>query len=249
MKPATLAAEIPVPLTPEQEWTLVGCGLLALADRVLTGSEASRLLLLVSAYLDADEQDEWMDKLTDHQALTDHFEKMSPPPAEEHQALLERVWTIALADGEASMTEIRAFDQVGARLGLAADQLSVLRKKWTYQAMEAAELAVGFLALLLHRGGPPSEHDITRYDATLARLPLGKVRRERLHEQLTAPPSAAHLAEQIHRLSRIRQLEVLSVIADQLKDFPRRERARELFEEIAEPAGISSELLATIEIP
>ena len=238
-----------MPLDPEQEWTLVACGLLALADHVLTGGEASRLLALVSAYLAPDEQDEWMDKLTDQAALEAHFAQMSAPPEEGHQALLERVWLTALADGEASMSEIRVFEQIGVRLGISAEQLAILRKKWTYQAMEGAEIAAGFLALLLHRGDPPDAAESERYGVVLGRLPLGKVRRDRLREALPAPPSAAALSEQLLRLPRSRQVDVLRVIADKLKDFPRRALARELLAEIAEPAGIPVEMVAGLAIP
>lgn len=236
-------------LTSDQEWTLIACGLLALADRVLTGGEASRLLTLVSAYLEPEEQDEWMDLLSDQAALEAHFSRMSPPPEESHQALLERVWMIALADGEASMAEIRVFDQIGARLGISAEQLAILRKKWTYQAMETAEIAATFLALLLHKEAPPSDAEAERYAVVLGRLPLGKVRRDRLRDQLPQAPALEALTEQLHRLPRSRQVEALRAIADKLKDFPRRPLARGLLAEVALPAGIPQDVLDELPLP
>src|SRR5574338_454994 len=54
-----------VPLTDEQAWTLTSAGLVALADGVLKGGEAGRILALVTEKLAPEDQDVWIDRLSD----------------------------------------------------------------------------------------------------------------------------------------------------------------------------------------
>lgn len=235
-----------MPLSPEQEWTLVACGLLALADRVLTSGEASRLLALVEAYLDPEEQDQWMDLVSDRAALDAHFSRMQPPPAENHLALLEKVWNVALADGDTSLVEIRVFDLVGERLGIHKAQLAVLRKGWTYEAMERSEIIAGFVANLLHRGGPPTDEDRAEYEALLARLPLSAARRERVSAAIDTPPVLEVVATPLRRLSRERQMDVLRTICHEILRLRRRGDARALMVELVEAGGIPGSVVGDL---
>lgn len=231
-----------MPLTPEQEWTLVACGLLALADHVLTGDEASRLLTLVDAYLDPEEQDQWMDLVSDRPALEAHFATMQPPGGESHLELLEHVWHVALADGEASLTEIRVFEGVGERLGIPRDQLAVFRKKWTYEAMDDAEIIAGIFNVLLTRTDPRGDGDLARYTSILGRLPLSQSRRDRLREAAGAAPTIEHLGASFARLTERRQREVVRSIATRLIDNPKREAIRVIIDEVLAAAGASTSL-------
>lgn len=235
-----------MPLNPEQEWTLVSCGMLALADRVLTGGEAARLLALVEAYLDPEEQDLWMDIVCDKGALEAHFEHMKPPPESNHLAVLERVWNVALADGDAALAEIRVFEQIGGRLGVATSQLAVLRKTWTYEAMERSEVIAGFMAILMSGGGEgPSDAEREAFAALVARLPLSKSRRERMIEALDEPPEVAALGQMLRRQSKSHQLDALRSIAMEIKDERRagaRERMIELIAAARMPASVIGDL-------
>ncbi|MEZ4450069.1 MAG: TerB family tellurite resistance protein [Nannocystaceae bacterium] len=226
-----------MPLSPEQEWTLVACGLLALADQVLTGGEASRLLTLVDAYLGPDEQDHWMDLVSDRAALEAHFATMEPPTGDNHLGLLEHVWHVALADGEASLTEIRVFEHVGERLGIPRDQLAVFRKKWTYEAMDDAEIIAGLFNVLYTRTDPRGDDDLARYTTLLGRLPLSQSRRERLRDAAGSPPTVEHLGELYARLTERRQREVIRSIATRLIDNPKREAIRAIIDEVVQAAG------------
>jgi len=227
-----------VPLTAEQEWTLVSCGLLALADRVLTGGEAARLLAMVESYLDPEEQDLWMDLVADKAALEAHFEQLRAPPAANHLALLERVWAIALADGDASLTEIRVFERIGERLSIDGAQLIVHRKTWTYAAMERAEVVAGFAANLLQRGAAATPKEHTLYETLVGRLPLSKSRRARILGEIDAPPTLESLAAILKRFDRARQMETLRSIADAVVRTERREAAREQMAEFVAVAGL-----------
>ena len=235
-----------MPLNPEQEWTLVSCGMLALADRVLTGGEAARLLALVESYLDPEEQDLWMDIVCDKSALEAHFEHMKPPPESNHLAVLERVWNVALADGDAALAEIRVFEQIGARLGVAKSQLAVLRKTWTYEAMERSEVIAGFMAILLRQGGDAvSDGERQTYAALVGRLPLSRSRRERILEAIDEPPEVASLGQMLRRQSKTHQLEALRSIAMEIKD-DRREAARALLIELLAAAKMSASVIGDL---
>jgi len=210
---------------------------------VLTGGEASRLLSLVEAYLDPEEQDLWMDLICDKAALEAHFDHMRPPPAENHLSLLEAVWNTALADGDASLTEIRIFERIGDRLEVDRGQLAVHRKTWTYAAMERAEVIAGFVASLLHRGAKPTASDRTTYESLVARLPLSKSRRARILANIDTPPTVESLAEFLRRFSRAKQIETLRAIADELIRTDRRPAAREEMTELLAAAKLPETLI------
>ena len=235
-----------MPLNAEQEWTLVSCGLLALADRTLTGGEAARLLSLVETYLDPEEQDLWMDLVCDKGALEAHFEHMRPPPLEAGLRLLEAVWNTALADGDASLSEIRIFDRIGERLSIEKSQLAVHRKTWTYAAMERAEVIAGFVANLLHRGSRPTDDDRMSYEALIARLPLSKTRRDRMLKSIDAPPTVEAIAEFLSRFEPKYQVETLRSIAHELLRTDRRAAARQQMAEVLAASNLPQSLLGDL---
>lgn len=235
-----------MPLNAEQEWTLVSCGLLALADRVLTGGEAARLLSLVEAYLDPEEQDLWMDLVCDKGALEAHFDHMRPPPQEAGLRLLENVWNTALADGDASLSEIRVFERIGERLSIDKSQLTVHRKTWTYAAMERAEVIAGFVANLLHRGARPTDEDRAAYQSLVGRLPLSKTRRERMLKSIDAPPTVETIVEFLRRFDRQHQMETLRAIAQELIRTDRRAAAREQMTEVLAAASLPQSILGDL---
>ena len=212
-------------LTLELEWTLVACGLVALADGVLKGGEASRVLDMVNAALGPAEQDMWIDLISSREGLLAKAQGLKQPPAETHERVLRRAWSIALVDGEGSQDEARVLEQVGTRLGVERDQVFVWRKLWTSQAIETAGHVATFAALLLHRqataapqaGSPPGPAERDKFLRLLAAMPLSEARRVRLHRLLDEAPSVEELGNALLWLSAERRDEVLHELAAHLR--------------------------------
>lgn len=228
-------------LTLELEWTLVACGLVALADGVLRGGEASRVLDMVNAALEPAEQDLWIDLVSSREGLLARAEALALPPAECHERVLRRAWSIALVDGEGSLDEARELEQIGARLGVERDQVQVWRKLWTSEAIETAGHVATFAALLLHRhaaaapqpGAPlgPAERD--RFLRLLAAMPLSEARRVRLHRLLDEAPGVEDLGSALLWLSAERRDEVLRELAVHLRTGNDGPLGRQLFLAVA----------------
>ena len=77
-------------LTDEQAWTLTASGLVALADGVLKGGEAGRVLGMVHESLGPEEQDQWIDLLADIEAMWRHARELPRPPADRIEGLLRQ---------------------------------------------------------------------------------------------------------------------------------------------------------------
>ena len=209
-----------MPLTLELEWTLVACGLIALADGVLKGGEASRVLDMVSAALEPSEQDAWIDLISSREGLLARAEALELPPADSRPRLLRRAWSVALVDGEGSLDEARELEQIGARLGLERDQVATWRKLWTNEAIETAGHVAAFAALVLHRKaaaapvpGPLGAGEREQFLKLLAGLPLSEARRLRMHRHLDDPPNVEELGATLLWLSAERRDEVLRELA------------------------------------
>src|SRR5699024_1176307 len=99
-----------VALTDEQAWTLTAAGRIALADGVLKGAEARRILGLVDERLEPAEQDAWIDRLADARALWEHAVALPRLPAERAPQVLHDAWAIALVDGEGSTEEVQVLE-------------------------------------------------------------------------------------------------------------------------------------------
>ena len=139
-------------LTDEQAWTLTAAGLIALADGVLKGGEASRILGLVDERLEPAEQDAWIDRLADARALWEHAVALPRLPAERAPQVLHDAWAIALVDGEGSTEEVQVLERIGALLGVDREQLTAWRTAWTTQAGELAQLFETLVASLYRVG-------------------------------------------------------------------------------------------------
>lgn len=174
-------------LTDEQAWILTSAGLVALADGVLKGGEAGRILALVEQQLAAEEQDLWIDRLADPKALWEYAHGLPRPAPELAPEILRGAWSIALVDGEGSADEIAVLGRLGELFGVERDQLATWRQAWTMQASEVAQYVAAFAAMTLHRQAdaaprpmqPIGEEGRAEFAALLARLPLSDVRRTR----------------------------------------------------------------------
>ena len=212
-------------LTLELEWTLVACGLVALADGVLKGGEASRVLDMVNAALGPEDQDTWIDLISSREGLLARADALARPPDDSPERVLRRAWSIALVDGEGSLDEARILEQLGARLGIERDQVIVWRKLWTSQAIETAGHVATFAALLLHRhataapqlGAPLGVNERAKFLRLLAGMPLSEARRVRLHRLLDEAPGVEDLGSALLWLSAERRDEVLRELATYLR--------------------------------
>lgn len=208
-------------LTNEQAWTLTASGLVALADGVLKGGEAGRILGMVQESLGPEEQDNWIDLLADPAAMWRQARELPPPPPDRVEALLRQAWSIALVDGEGSADEARVLEQVGELLGVDRDQLVVWRKTWTVQASELAQHIAAFAALLLRRRAaaapdpmqPLSDAARGEFRALLARLPLSEARRGKALRLLDEPPTLDELGGVLLWLEPVRRGEALRELA------------------------------------
>ena len=221
----------------ELEWTLVACGLVALADGVLKGGEASRVLDMVHEALPPEERDEWIDLVSDRERLLAHAAQLAQPPADTRERLLRRAWSIALVDGEGSSDEARVLEQIGARLGLERDLGATWRKLWTSEAIESASHVASFAALLLHRRATaapaPSKQlaapDREQFLQLLARMPLSDARRQRLHRLMDESPTVEELGNTLLWLSAERRDEVLRELASHVRTSGHGPLGRQLF--------------------
>ena len=84
-------------LTPEQEWILVACGMIAHADDMLEFGEWDQILRLIDANVDAEQLQPWLDLLADRPALERRFAELEPPLPFFAEELLEHAWRMALA--------------------------------------------------------------------------------------------------------------------------------------------------------
>lgn len=236
-------------LTLEQEWTLVACGLVALADGVLRGGEATRVLDLVAAALGPGEEDAWIDLVSSRDALLAHADGLAPAPSDSHERLLRRAWSIALVDGEGSADEARVLEQVGARLGIDRDQVTTWRKLWTSEAIESASHVAAFAALLLHRRGAAAPNpsrslapaDRARFLELLARMPLSEARRQRLHRHIDESPGIEELGAALLWLSGERRDEVLRELAAHVRTDGHGALGRQLFLALAARMAVSED--------
>ncbi|NJK32011.1 MAG: hypothetical protein HC927_06075 [Deltaproteobacteria bacterium] len=135
-------------LTPEQEWTLVACGLIAHADDMLEFGEWEEILHLIDASLDDESLQPWLDMLGDRPALERRFAELAPPLPFFAEQLLEQSWKMALADGSGSEVEAAVHDRIAEKIGVDVERAAELRTLWTKLAAERAELVIAFAAAL-----------------------------------------------------------------------------------------------------
>jgi tellurite resistance protein len=185
-----------VPLSPEQEWTLTACGLVAHADGILEAGEWDQVLWMLDERLGAAEATEWVGWLSDEATLRARMKGMSPPAPLFTETILDKAWRMALADGEASEAERTVHDEIAGILGATPPELDAWRTQWLTRAQRRSEIVAGFAAVLAASDGVTEPMERTRYAELLDRLPLGPGRREAMETQLDAPPDIEALIGQ-----------------------------------------------------
>jgi tellurite resistance protein len=236
-------------LSVELEWTLTACGLVALADGVLRGGEAGRVLDLVHEHLPPADADAWIDRVSSRAALEQHADALPAPPAAAREGILRRAWSMALVDGDGSPDEARALERLGERLGVARDEVTTWRKLWTAEAVETASHVAAFAALLLHRraaaapepGSRPGPAEREGFARLLARLPLSEPRRQRLHRLFDDPGSIEDLGSSLLWLGPGRREEVLREIAAHVRTGGHGGLGRQLFLALAARTAVADD--------
>jgi len=224
-------------LSPEQEWTLVGCGLVAHADGIVEIGEWEQVLFMLDERLEDDDVDPWLALLSDREALQQHLATLAPPPTVLAESILEKSWRMALADGEGGDAEASVHDDLATRLGFDLPALRPLRAEWTRRSARRAELMAGFAAILALADGEVDGEERLRLSELLQRLPLSPERRLALEDQVDAPPTVTEVAGGLTALSQDDRRIALLGLAPLV---PRRGAAeRALFLELATAIAIA----------
>lgn len=178
-----------MPLSPEQEWTLVACGLVAHADDILEIGEWDQVLWMLDERIAADETGPWLDLLANKAALRAKLSGLPLPPPFFAEAILERAWRMALADGRGSEEEAAVHDEIATALGVAATDAAAWREQWRGAASRRAEAVAAFAAMLANADGIADSGERAEFADLVARLPLDDARRDALAELIDAPPA------------------------------------------------------------
>jgi tellurite resistance protein len=229
-------------LTPEQEWILVACGLIAHADGELKDGERDLILALLDERLDDAETERWFGLLGDREALRREFADLPPPLPAFTETTLEKAWAMALADGEASAAEVAVMEEIAAQIGVMPGELARWRRQWTEQAADLGEHIAAFAAVLIHHDGVLDADEIEQYRALLDRLPLSPQRRETLaREYLARRPALDHVGARLAALPRERRFAVLRAIGPLVSASSKPEVGRDFFLELASFAAVPRE--------
>ena len=228
-------------MTPEKEWTLVACGLIAHADDVLEVGEWDQVLRMVDDVLEGDDESTWLDLLADRGALERRFAELSPPDAATHESILRACWQMALSDGHGSDVEAEVHDRIAERLGLDIDRADEWRKQWTVEAGRRAELVASFAAIMANLDGRMDSTEAVEFDALLERLPLSVGRRMELAANLHSPPAMDVVVEGFSALPLDERKLALEELAPLIYASARGDREREALLELAGRMGVAAD--------
>ncbi|MEX1365634.1 MAG: TerB family tellurite resistance protein [Nannocystaceae bacterium] len=178
-----------MPLSPEQEWTLAACGMVAHADGILDEGEWDRVLWMLDERIGEQDATQWLELLADRERLAEHLQALALPPPLFSEAILEKAWRMALADGEGSEQEAQAHDELAGRLGVDGAEAATLRARWLEQAHRRSELVAGFAAIVANLDGRLDPAEAEQLDALVQRLPVAPDRRAALQQLREAPPA------------------------------------------------------------
>lgn len=227
-----------MPLSPEQEWTLVACGLVAHADGIVDVGEWDQVLWMLDERLAADETDGWLDLLSQRAALQARLTELPLPPPLFTETILERAWRMALADGRGSDEERAVHDEIASRLGADLAEVKQLRHRWREQAERRADAVIAFAAMLANADGIADSGERAEFDDLVARMPVEPARREQLAQMIDAAPSVDDVVGRLAALSpEERGIAVVSLVPIVRASFTG-DRERNLFLELAERVAI-----------
>jgi hypothetical protein len=228
-----------MPLSPEQEWTLVACGLLAHADDILEIGEWDQVLWMLDERLAADETAPWLDVLANRAALRVKLSELPLPPPFFAEAILERAWRMALADGRGSDEEAAVHDEIATALGVPVAEAAAWREQWGAAAGRRAEAIAGFAAMLANADGVADSGERAEFADLVARLPIDEARREALAELIDAPPGLDDVVGRLVALPSDERSIALVTLAPIVRSSFGGAAERALFFELTERVAVS----------
>jgi uncharacterized tellurite resistance protein B-like protein len=232
-----------MPVSPETEWVLVACGLIAHADGVLDGAEAERLMAMVDDRIPEDDYAEWLSVIGSKAELEARYAALPDPPPEQHRAVLEEAWTMAMVDGERNTEELLVLTRIAERLGVEPMQLEFWREAWTRNEQEFADVAATLAVAVLGGGQALYEDDLSAFLDVVERLPTSQTERERLATFASTPPSTdsadtGALTRTLAGMPRSRRIQAFGLVAPLVRSAVESEQARARFVEIGRTAGL-----------
>ena len=230
-----------MPVSPEQEWSLVAAGLIAHADGVLEVGEWDQVLWLLDERLGVEEAGRWLDLLADRDKLRAHLDNLAPPPQFLAESILDKAWRMALADGRVTETEERAHDELATRLGVELDDVEKWRTQWTARAGKRAEVIAGFAALIARADETVTSEERMQFEELLERLPLPPERRKQLAARLDDPPPLMEVVGGMTALPPEDRVLALLGLVPIVRADDRSDRARDQFLDLAQQVAVARE--------
>ncbi len=205
-----------MPLSPEQEWTLLACGLMAHADGILETQEWGQVLWMLDERIEPGDSKTWVARLADVDALRAHAKATPIPPPFLCEDILSKAWRMGLAGGGGSEREVAMHDELATMLGEDAASVLAWRQTWTQDAAARAELIAGFAAIIARADGEVTDAERTSFQSLLNRLPLAAGTQGAMTNLLDEPPEMMMLIGGFAALRpeerRIAMLELVPVV-------------------------------------
>ncbi len=230
-----------MPLSLEEEWTVVASGLIAHADEILERGEWDTILSFLGDSLSVEERETWLEVLADQGLLEDRYAALVDPPAEFVDELLRRCWRVALADGEGSDIEESVHDRIAMRLDADLDRVDALRRKWTSDAEAKAAATLALAAVFVNLDGVLDFHEAVHFDELLGRSPVPIGRRVELAALLNDPPSVDDVVAQLNQLTLGERLEALGELVPLVRASLRKQEEQAAFVNVMTRAGVQGE--------
>ncbi|MFV8753448.1 TerB family tellurite resistance protein [Nannocystaceae bacterium ST9] len=230
-----------MPVSPETQWVLVACGLIAHADGEIDGNEAERLMAMVDDKIPADDYADWLGWIGDRAKLEAIYAALPDPPADQHRNLLEEAWTMAMVDGTRNTDELVVLARLAERLGVEPMQLEFWREAWSAAEREFARHAAEAAAWSLAGEGSLYEDDHSPYLDLVERLPTSTEERERLRalaQQPAVEPGA--LARSLAALAKPKRIRLFKLVGPLVRDAAMADQALARFQQLAKDAGLMS---------
>lgn len=230
-----------MPVSPETQWVLVACGLIAHADGEIDGNEAERLMAMVDEKIPADDYADWLGWIGDRAKLDELYASLPDPPPEQHRNLLEEAWTMAMVDGTRNTDELVVLAKLAERLGVEPMQLEFWREAWTTAEREFATHGAQLALWSLAGGEALFEDDHSPYLDLIERLPTSVEERERLRALAEHPAiDRGELARGLAALAKPKRIRLFKLIGPLVRDAAATEEALTRFRELAKDAGLST---------
>ena len=223
----------------ETQWLLVTCGLIAHADGVLDGHEAEHLMAMAEERVSEDDYMDWLGLISDRRALEARYEQLPELPPNQHRAVLEEAWIMAMVDGDRDASELVVFARISERLGVQPMQLQFWREAWTAAEKVFAPLVTELAVYVLGGGESLFEDDHSPFLDMIQRLPASTEEREALAQLATQPTADTDaLSRSLAALPRPRRMQAFHMVAKLTHGAVEEQAAKARFEQLGRSAGL-----------